>query len=63
MAIPTLLLLLCSMAPMLRASFGFLCPKGFYCPAELDCSSDSTLCIEGVCQATTAENTCVQGAA
>ena len=55
------LLLLCSMVPLLRAYFGILCPEGFYCPAGLDCSSNNNLCVEGVCEATTADTCGVQG--
>lgn len=55
------LLLLFSMSPLLHAtSHGDLCPEGFYCPAGIDCSSNSTLCEAGICDDTTEEN-CEQG--
>lgn len=47
------LLLLCIMSPLLHADY--LCPEGSYCPAGVDCSSNSSLCEAGVCEATTGE--------
>ena len=39
---------------------GELCPEESYCPAGVDCNSNSSLCEGGVCEATTEEN-CVRG--
>ena len=54
------LLLICSVSPLLYASHGGVCSVGSYCPAGVDCSSNSSLCQAGVCNTTTADS-CIEG--
>lgn len=44
------ILLLSSLVSLYHATM-HICPEGQYCPAGEDCSSNSTLCEDGVCPA------------
>lgn len=45
---------------LLDGIHGDLCEPGSYCPAGVDCRSNSSLCKVGVCEATTGEG-CARG--
>ena len=53
------LLLLFTLAPLLHG-LHLLCPEGSYCPTGVDCSSNSSSCIEGTCEATPQQG-CLKG--
>ena len=56
-----LVLLLCSMSPLLHASnHDGVCLDGEYCPAGVDCISNSSHCVMGECNAT-ASDACITG--
>ena len=59
------LLLLFSVALLLHgqpnwSNMNSLCLEGYYCPAGADCSNNGSLCVKGVCEATT-QQACLEG--
>ena len=47
------------LAPLLHGLHS-LCPEESYCPTGVDCSSNSSLCVKGTCEATP-QQACLEG--